>query len=309
MMYDLVIIGAGPAGLSAALTASYLKLKHVVIEANLGGGALIQGYPWKKVDSFLGYPNKTGQEMSDIMMDHVQKEGSEVREKEPIEKIERNEKTKTFAVHTPKKEYETKSILIATGIAGTPRKLGIKGEDHKKVHYSIKNPALYEGHKILVVGGGDSAVEAAFALSKAKADVSIAHRKDVFRCTEKNSACMNMTDAILLFNTELTEIKTDAENIVSVTLLDNINNKTKNDRFDDIFIFAGSVINIDHLKGLDIKMEGNKVIVDSQMKTSIDGIYAAGDITGKLMRIPEAIGEGHLAVYSIFKYLRNPYWA
>ncbi|MBN2102113.1 MAG: NAD(P)/FAD-dependent oxidoreductase [Candidatus Aenigmarchaeota archaeon] len=309
MIYDLIIIGAGPAGLSASLTASYLKLKHIVIEANLGGGALIQGYPWKKVDSFLGFWNKTGQEMSDIMMDHVQREGSEIREKEPVEKIEKNEKSKTFMIHTTKKEYETKSILIATGIAGTPRKLGINGEDHKRVHYSIKNPALYEGHKVLVVGGGDTAVEAAFALSNAKADVSIVHRKDVFRCTEKNTACINKTDAIILFNTELTEIKAGAENIESVTLLDNIKSKTKNDKFDDIFIFAGSVISIDYLKDLDIKMEGNKVVVDNQMKTSIDGIYAAGDITGKLMRIPEAIGEGHLAVYSIFKYLRNPYWA
>lgn len=305
--FDLIIIGAGPAGLSAGLTASYMKLKHLIIDANLAGGALIQSYPWKKVDSYLGYSDKTGQEISGIMHEHVEMEGSKIKEKEPVNSIKNKEKY--FLIETEKSEYKAKSVIIATGIAGTPRKLGIPGEECSRVHYSIKNPNLYEGEKVLVVGGGDSAVEAAFALANGGADISIAHRRDVFRCTEKNTCRINESRTKILFNTEARKIKEENKRIKSVVLFDNIKNKEYEEKFDDVFFFVGSVIDLGYIKGLDVKMEGNKIIVDDNMQTSVKGLFAAGDITGRLLRIPEAIGEGHMAVYSAFKYLRNPYWA
>jgi len=308
MVYDMIIIGAGPAGLSAALTASYMKLQHIVIDAGHAGGALVQSYPWKKVDSFLGYKDKTGHELASIIVKHVEDEGSSIKENEPVFEIKKN--GKIFNVITERGEYETKTLLIATGIAGRPRKLGIPGEDSRCVHYSIKNPSLFEGQKVLVVGGGDSAVEGALALAENGADTHIIHRKDVFRCTEKNTDEIKKSTVNIHFNTELKEISVNGRgDLNNAVLLDNINGKTRSEKFDEIFIFIGSVMDMDFLKGLGLKIENNKIVVDDKMQTSVEGVYAAGDITGRLLRIPEAIGEGHMAVYTAFKYLRNPYWA
>ena len=111
----------------------------------------------------------------------------------------------------------------------------------------------------------------------------------------------------VLWNCELREVKGKDE-IEEIVVYNNKTGEAFSTRADEVFIFIGSVLNLDFIHNLGIDMDGSRGIVDRDMKTSVDGVYAAGDITGVLKRIPEAIGEGHLAVYSIFKYLRNPYW-
>lgn len=305
-VYDLIIIGCGPAGLSAALTACYLKLKHIVLEANIAGGAPIQAYPWKMVDSFLGFKDAKGSKVAKIMVEHVKKEGSEIKEGEEVKEIRKNKGV--FEVLTEKSVYKARCVLIATGTIGTPRKLGIKGEANVHVHYSIRDPSEFKGKTVIVVGGGDSAVEAALALKGCGADVTLIHRRDELRASEKNKEEIKRSGIEILWNTELKEVIGD-DKIEKVLLYNNKSGAVSQKKVSDVFIFIGSVLNTDFIKNLGIKMEENKVLVDRDMKTSVDGVYAAGDITGILKRIPEAIGEGHLAVYSIFKYLRQPYWA
>ncbi|NIO21837.1 MAG: FAD-dependent oxidoreductase [Candidatus Aenigmarchaeota archaeon] len=306
MVYDVIIVGGGPAGLSAVLTACYLKLKHLVIEACNAGGILERNYPWKEVDSFIGFFEHSGKEVADSMVNHVKKEGAKINEGELVEEITKDKK-KIFTVKTDKGKYQAKTILLATGTMGTPRKLGIPGEDNRNVYYSIIDPKKHKGKKVLVIGGGDTALEGANTLSKAGAHVWLAHRRDKFRAMEKNQEELEKSRAKILFNTELKKIF-GTRKIRKVTLLNNKTNKESSLDVEEVFIFIGSVFEAELFKSLGVRMKGEKVQVDDEMRTNVEGVFAAGDITGRLKRIPEAIGEGHLAVYTIYKYLRHPYW-
>jgi thioredoxin reductase (NADPH) len=308
MVYDLIIVGAGPAGLSATLTACYLRLKHLVIDADEAGGVLVHVYPWKEVDSFIGFYGMDGQQVAEKMVEHVKREGALIKEEERVTEIKRDDKKHLFILKTEKDIYETKTVLFASGTSGTPRKLEIPGENNPNVHHSIAEPAKYKGKKVLVVGGGDTALETALVLDKAGAKVCLAHRKDEFRAMNKTQEEIKCSKVETLFDTELKEIIGKAK-IEKVRLL---NNKTSEERllpFDNVVICIGSLFSLDMIKGIGIKIEGDRILVNDKMRTNVEGFYAAGDITGRLKRIPEAIGEGHLAVYSIFKYLRKPYWA
>lgn len=304
MIYDLIIVGGGPAGLSAALTACYLRLKHIVLEADQAGGVLIRTYPWKEVDSFIGFYELSGQEVAERMVNHVKREGAVIKEGEKVTEIKNNGKKRVFTVKTGKGKYETKTVLFASGTSGTPRKLGIPGENNPNVHYSVADPDEYKGKNVLIVGGGDTALECALVLGRSEAKVYLAHRRDQFRAMEKTQEEVKHSKIKILFNTELREISGKKAKI--------INNKTKQESTldaDNVIICIGSVFSLDFLKPIGVKIQEEKIPVDEGMKTNIEGFYAAGDITGRLKRIPEAIGEGHLAVYSIFKYLKKPYWA
>ncbi|NIO22513.1 MAG: FAD-dependent oxidoreductase [Candidatus Aenigmarchaeota archaeon] len=308
MVYDVIIVGGGPAGLSAVLTACYLKLKHLVIEASRAGGILERNYPWKEVDSFIGFYEHTGKEVADSMVNHVKKEGAKIKEGELVEEITKDKKKRIFTVKTDRGKYQAKTVLLTTGSMGIPRRLEIPGEDNRNVYYSILDPKRHKGKKALVVGGGDTALEGANTLSRAGAKVWLVHRRDKFRAMEKNQEELKKSKAKVLFNTELKKIFGTKE-IKKVTIF---NNKTKREdslEVDEVFIFIGSVFDVELFKKLGVRMEGQKVPVDSEMRTNVEGVFAAGDITGRLKRIPEAIGEGHLAVYTIYKYLKRPYWA
>jgi thioredoxin reductase (NADPH) len=185
-----------------------------------------------------------------------------------------------------------------------PRRLGVPGEDNPKVHYSIAEPREYKKKKVLVVGGGDTALECALVLNKAGAKVYLAHRKDQFRAMNKTQEEVKCSKINILFSTELKEIRGK-----KAKLINNKTNEYSTLEIDNIVICIGSVFSLDFLKPLGVKTKGDCIPVDECMKTNVEGFYAAGDITGRLKRIPEAIGEGHLAIYSIFKYLKKPYWA
>ncbi len=309
MLYDLIIVGAGPAGLSASLTACYLKLKHIVLEASIAGGALRRRYPYKKVDSVLGFKGAKGKEVAERFVGHVKSEGGLIIENEEVKDIKKDGGKKIFEVITGKSKYKTKTVLITIGITGCPRKLGIPGEDTSTcVDYCLINPTDYQGKKVLVIGGGDSALEAAVMLDGVCNKVYIAHRKDKFRATEKNQERLKESNIEVLWNTELKEIE-ETEDKKRVTLFNNKTNEETSLQVGHVFIFCGSALKVEFLKNLGLEIEKNRLKVKDDMSTEIEGLYAAGDITGRLRRIPQAIGEGHLAVYSIYKYLKKPYWA
>lgn len=298
--YDVIVAGAGPAGLSAALTAAYFKLNVLCIDAALAGGALINQYPWKIVDNYLGIKDKKGREVAEIMVNHVKQEGVKIKERESI--IDFKKEGNIIKLRTSKGEYECKSLILAMGL-GMPRKLGVKGEDSEIVDYALLDPKIYKDKNVLVVGGGDTALESAIGLYREGAKVTLVHRRDVFRASEKNVNNLKASNVEILYNTVVDEVNE------RTTILTNNKTQEKFERnFDRIILCLGQVPNTELLKNAGINLRENYVAVDENLRTNIEGIFAAGDIVGKWIRIPEAVGEGGLAGLNAFKYIKNPYW-
>jgi len=306
MDYEVIIVGGGPAGLSAAITTAYYKLKTLVIESASAGGALINQYPWKKVDNYLGVVNKSGAEVAKMMVDHAIAEGVDILENETVTNIKKT--GKEIKVTTSKGEYGCKATILAVGL-GSPRKLGVTGEGLQGVKYCLPDPKRYEKKKIIVVGGGDTAVECAVELKRNGADVTVVHRRDAFRATEKNVACVKNECVNVLWNTQVHDIDGDGK-VEKVTLLNNKSNTTTEWEVNSVLFSLGTVANTEFLEKIGVKLnEQEKIETDSDMRTNVKGVFAAGDIVGKWIRIPQAIGEGGLAGLNAFKYVKNPYWS
>jgi len=306
MDYELVIVGAGPAGLSAALNAAYRKLKTVVLDSSSAGGALTNKYPWKKVDEVLGYPDLVGYQVAKNMTDHVRGEGAEIRENESVENITRE--GGKITVETIKARYSCKAAILAIGL-GIPKKLGVPGETMDGVVYSLLHPTQYEGKKVLVVGGGDSALESAEVLSRNKAEVTLIHRGDSCRASEKNCRKLAESSVKALMNTELKEVRGSGKAEKALIF----SNKTKEEaevNVDAVLLSLGTTSNKEFLGRVGVKVdEKGNVVVDNTMRTSMEGVFAAGDVTGRWLRIPNAMGEGGFAALNAYKYIKNPYWA
>jgi thioredoxin reductase (NADPH) len=306
MDYELIIVGGGPAGLSAALSSSYRKMKALVLESGTAGGALTNKYPWKHVDEVLGQHEMVGYQIAGKMVEHVRKEGAEVRENESVEKI--TKQNKEFTIESNKGKYTCKSVILAIGL-GVPRKLGVPGENLNGVVYSLSNPADYSKRNVVVVGGGDSAVESAVMLSQNNAETTLVHRGEECRASEKNLKDLSESKVKLMLNTELVEV-VGSGRVEKVVLVSNKDKQRKELNADAVLLSLGTVSNKAFLESIGIKTDdkGN-VVVDSQQRTNIEGVFAAGDVTGRWVRIPNAIAEGGYAAINAYKYVKKPYWA
>lgn len=304
MDFDVIVVGGGPAGLSAAITAAYYKLNVLVLDSAYAGGALMNQYPWKKVDNYLGLCGKKGAEVAKMMVDHAKAEKVTIKENESV--LDVRKEGEDFNVTTAKNIYSCKAVVMACGL-GSPKKLGVEGETLEGVCYCLPEPERYRGKKVVVVGGGDTAVECAIELKRKGANVTIVHRKDAFRATEKNVACIGEECVNILWNTEAKRIEGDGF-VQKVALFNNKDNTEVVWEVDAVLFSLGTVANTDFLQKLGVRVEGSKVVVDSELRTNIKGVFAAGDVVGKWIRIPQAVGEGGFAGLNAFKYVKNPYW-
>ncbi len=256
---DLVIVGAGPAGLSASLRALEIGLRSVTLEAEEFGGTVAK-YPRQKLVmtspvEFPTYGKFTKREISKenllaLWSTAAQKGGLDVRTQEPVTAVLRDS-TGRFTVRTPKGEYHALAVLMAIGRRGTPNKLGIPGEELPHVMYSLLDAEAYEGKRILVVGGGDSAVEAAMGLATQKGNrVTISYRQTEFkRLKQRNQVrlqdMMAKKTLTVVFNSKPTSIHEK-----SATL--DVGGDTKDVAADFIWIFAGGTMPKPFLEGMGI---------------------------------------------------------
>jgi thioredoxin reductase (NADPH) len=304
--FDVVVIGGGPAGLSAGIIAAYKGLKVAVFEGGTWGGLLSTIYPYKHVFNYPGTPK--------IMASHLVAEW--VRQaadlgvlliKERVIKI-----TPEKNVITTEDEYKAQVVIIATGMR--PNTLGIPGElefsrKNRGVFPYVTDPELFRDKKVLVVGGGDTAADAVIDAHNVTRDIWIAHRKDEFRAAETRvDMIANEEMAEILYNTELAEIRGNSE-VEEVTLQNNQTKKTWDLAVDRVIIAVGLIPNDEVFDHLGLKMNGRFIVVDSEMRTSIEGIFAAGDIISVYQLASVAAAQGALAAHNAYKYIRKPYWS
>ncbi|WP_270443803.1 thioredoxin-disulfide reductase [Blautia intestinalis] len=300
-IYDLAILGAGPAGICAAIYATRAKLNTIWLDKKfVQGGQIVDTY---EVDNYPGLPGITGLDLGEAMAGHAEKLGMKPQ-REPVRSIETEHGIKV--IRTKKNEYRARAVIIACG--ATHRHLGIPGEEELSgmgVSYCATcDAAFFQDRTVVVVGGGNVAVEDAILLSRTCKKVYLVHRRDELRAEkilqESLFACKNVE---LIWDS----IPLSIEGTDKVEALKIRNKKTQEESFietDGVFIAVGIVPGTEKFKDL-VKMdEAGYIVAGEDGITSEPGIFAAGDIrTKNLRQVVTAVADGANAVASAQRYL------
>lgn len=302
--YDVIVIGAGPGGMTAALYASRANLKVAMLDRGVYGGQMNNT---AEVENYTGFKSILGPDLAEQMYQSAIQFGADF--------VYGNVETVTVDengikhVKTDSGELEAPAIVIATG--SQYRKLGIPGEDEysgKGVSYcAVCDGAFYRGKDVTTVGGGDSAVEESEYLAKLVNNVNIVHRRDQLRAQKILQDRAFANDKInFTWNTIVTEIVGDGKKVTGVKTH---NKETNEDRLvptDGVFIYIGNVPMTEPFKDLGITDEQGWVITDDEMKTSVPGVFAVGDVRDKKLRqITTAVGDGGIAGQGVFSYIES----
>jgi len=300
--YDVIIIGAGPAGLTAGIYAGRAGLNTLILEKlNLGGRVLLT----EKIENFPG----VGKEI--LSFDFIKNIEEQIRQFENVKIV--YEEVKSIDVinkriFTDKNHYDALGVIVASG--ARERKLNVKGEAEflgKGVSYcALCDGYFYKDKEVAVVGGGDSALEEALYLSKICKKVYLIHRRDVFRGSKiLQKKVMQTSNIQPILNSIVLEIRGD-KFVESVLIKDKVKDKEILIPLSGIFIYVGIEPNTDFLKGLINMDENGFIITDENMATSHKGIFACGDCRKKsLYQIISACSEGATALNSLNNYLLN----
>ena len=305
--WDLIIIGAGPAGLTAGTYGARSGLKTLVLEEKTPGGALAET---PLVENYPGFPKGiSGLELVEKMAEQCRKVGAQINELERVVGLQLEKKRKT--IKTDRATYTASTVIIASGSHYST--LEVSGENEfrgRGVSYcAVCDGAFFKGGKVLVVGGGNSAVVSAIYLSNLASEVKLAHRRNQLRAEEALIKDLHARKVEILWNAELKEIKGDVK--VRTAVL--INNKTGEIREIDVngvFVQVGEVPNskIAEEAGIKVDKDGY-IIVDSRQRTNIKGVYAAGDVTTcPVKQIGTAVGQAIVAATEAFGYIKQPYY-
>jgi thioredoxin reductase (NADPH) len=305
MIYDVVIIGGGPAGLTAGLYTARARRKSLLIEKGLPGG-LVTTTEW--VENYPGFEEGImGVELAQKMEKQAMRFGLEIIQGSVVDISVPNSLKKTILEDS--RQYEAKSIILATG--AHPRLLKIKGENEfrgKGVSYCATcDGAFYKDRRIAVVGGGDSAVQEAIFLTKFAEIVYVIHRRDELRA-EKILQERAFSNPKIKFVWNSIAEKIDGDDAgVNVIHITNVKNGDKSALdVQGVFIYIGYNPNTEFLKGLVSLNKESYIITDENMSSSVPGIFAAGDVRSKqLKQIATAVGDGATAAMAAEKYVEE----
>ena len=305
--WELIIIGAGAAGLAAGIYGARSGLKTLIIDQNLAGGTtsdapLVENYP--------GFSQISGGELAEKMVTHCKKVGVIIREIEPVTDLTLSDEKKI--VKTSRTEYEAKAVIVATG--SHYREIGVKGEKEfhgKGVSYcGVCDGPFFKGKRVLVIGGGNSAATTTLYLSGIAAEVVVTHRRDAFRAEEALVNDISSKKNVQIFwNTEVQEIK--GEKVVSkVVLYHNKKGETKEIPIDAVFVQVGEAPNSHIVRDVGIQVdEAGYIKTDVFQRTSVAGVYAAGDVTDHpVKQVGTAVGQGITAALEAYSFIRQPYY-
>lgn len=298
---DLIIIGGGPAGLTAAMYAGRSKLNMLLLENEIVGGQVRNSY---SIENYPGFKSISGGDLADIFQEQAEALGAKIDEFDSIQKIDISDDKKI--IETEQHIYEVKAVIIATG--AYPKKIPIPQESQfsgKGIHYcAICDGAMYQGKKIAVVGGGNSALEEAIFLTKFAEKVYLIRRYDYFKGEQSLiDEVFNHPKIEVLINEDLVEAKGN-EFLESVMI-----KNTKTEEFSKLEISAvfgciGTKPRTEEIKEYLKLNEQGYIITDEDMQTNIKGVYAAGDVRQKKYRqITTAVSDGTIALLNAEKYV------
>jgi len=300
-MYDTIIIGSGPAGMTAGIYSARREMKALIIGKELGGQLI-----WaSEIENYPGFKKITNYNLISKIQEQVIALGVEIKNAE-IKEIKEN-KDGNFIITTRKEKFESKTIIIAMGLS--PRRLAIPGEEEltgRGVSYCANcDGPFFKDKTVAVVGGGNSALDAAEILSKIAKKVYLIHRRAEFRGFEALiDEVKERNNIVLVLDSEVKEIIGDkkAEKII-------IYNKEKNQSseldIEGVFIEVGRIANTDLVKELVKRDQRNQIIVDEKCQTNRPGIFAAGDVTQvEFKQITIAMGQATIAALAAYQYLQ-----
>ncbi len=304
-MYDVIIIGAGPAGLTAGLYTGRYRLKTLLLEKMAIGGQIIMS---ATIENYPGFPGGIStSELIDKMEKQVREVGVEIENAE-ANAIESNPVglTRIFSVKTPDKNFSAKSLIISTGAHW--KRLGVPGEEKlvgKGVSFCATCDApFFRNKEVVVVGGGDKAIEEALFLTSYAAKVMIVHRRNQLRATEILQEKAKSNPKISFILDSVVEEVIGENKVEAVKVKNVITGLTSSISCQGIFIFIGITPNTEFLKNNLETDDSGFIITDNKMETSRDGVFACGDCRQKnLYQVITACGEGAQAAFSAHNYL------
>ncbi|AEE14527.1 thioredoxin reductase [Thermodesulfobium narugense DSM 14796] len=302
--FDLTIVGAGPAGLSAAIYARRSGLSVGIFEAEMVGGQVLTT---PQVENYPGFISISGKSLVDILTQHVLNYVS-ISIGEEVKKINRVEDY--FKVITSDDSYRSKAVLLATG--ASKRKLKVPGEASfygKGVSYcALCDGYFYKGKEVFIVGGGNTALTDAIYLKNVGADVTLIHRRDALRAEKYLQDSFFKLGIEVMWNSEVKEIL-GKESVEFIKIVNNLTGEEQTQALDGLFIAIGYLPNNSLAKDLGVELDEEGYIkVDKNMRTNVHRVYAAGDIVGGEKQIVVAVSRGAIAATSAFEDILSPYW-
>lgn len=305
--WDVIIVGAGSAGLAAAIYAIRSGLKTLVLDERFAGGTITDA---PTVVNYPGFAEISGGELAQKMSDHARKLGASIHDVEAVTALNLVGEQKT--VTTNQTTYEAKAVIISTG--SHYKEIGAKGEKEfrgKGVSYcGVCDGPFFKGKKVLVVGGGNSACITTLYLSGLASQVIVVHRRQMFRAEESLvKDVTGKTNVEIMWNTEVQEIKGDRQ-VKAVTLIDNTTGRTSELAVDAVFVQVGEEPSsqLAAASGVETDEQGN-IKIDIRQQTNLEGVYAAGDVTNHpVKQVGTAVGQGITAALEAYAFIRQPYY-
>ncbi|MGG1312182.1 NAD(P)/FAD-dependent oxidoreductase [Cohnella laeviribosi] len=306
---DVAVIGGGPAGMFAAFYGGMRKMSVTLIESMPQlGGQLAALYPEKHIYDVAGFPKITAQELVDNLRRQMRHFEPEIRLEEKVRNVRKLEE-RLFEIETDKSVLYARAVIITAGVgAFEPRRLELPEAarfEKSNLHYFVGNLETFRGKRVLVSGGGDSAVDWSLMLEPIAEQVTLVHRRDKFRAHEHSVELLKKSKVNIVVPTEITALHGD-DAIRKVTLTHAKTGETTDVEVDAVIVNFGFVSSLGPIAEWGLEIRDGSIVVDSRMETSVPGIFAAGDITtypGKLKLIAVGFGEAPTAINNAKVYI------